>query len=299
MARCIINSVRAVPDAVDRLMWDVDVRTDFYISTFQLGYALFWEGHVVFWRESVPAGSMPGPQTPRMTLPARWMNRDTAARFTAPQERRFEFAADLPGTALDRIEDFRGGGRLYARLEGKLAVIFVEPPRQGGDLVGPMLLELGRTLVDSGREHAATVCSDPKELSRDTWCDEVLAKLRPQGRHVLEVTVPIGAAAGDAAAAALQHQRAAQRSFDGGRYDEAVRDCARALEHTTSLLDRAEASYGRSGRERIADQIKTTKSLCDPAPLAEKVNQGRHRVDRALAHHVLIATSSLLGLATS
>lgn len=299
MVRSIINEVRAVPDAVDRLMWQVDMRTDFYTSVYQLGYALFWAGHVVFWRESIPAGNMPGPQTPRRTLPARWMNRDTAARFTVPQERRFEFATDLPGTALDRIEDFRGGGRLYARLEGKLAVILMEPSRQGGDVVVPMLSELGKTLVESGREHAAAICSDPKELSRDTWCDEVLAKLRPQGRHLLEVTVPIGAAAGDVAAAALLHQRAAQRSFDDGRYDEVVRACARALEHTSSLLDRAEATYGRSGRERIADQIKTTKSLCDPAFVAEKVNQGGHLVDRALAHHVLIATSSLLGLATS
>ena len=298
MARSIIGNVHAVPDAVDRLAWEVDVRTDFFTSRHQVGYALFWEGQVTFWRESVPAGSMPGPQTPRKSLPARWANRDKSARFTVPNEHHFEFATDLPGDALEKIEAFREGGRLYARIEGTLGVVLVEP-RKGEELVGAMLMDLGRVLVDSSRAHTAQVRTDPKELSRDSWCDDVLGKLRPQGRHVVEVTVPIGSIFGDAAAAALEHQRAAQRHFDAGRYEETVHVCARALDQTSGLLDKIQTNYGNRGRESVAQQIEAIRSVCDPALPAQRSPHGALRVDRALAQYVLIATSAVLVLATS
>lgn len=300
MARHIINNVQAVSDAVDRLVWEVDVGTDFFGTHYQLAYALFWDGQVVFWREPFPPGNTPGPQTPRKNLAARWVNRDVSARMTVPNPRRFEFASDLPGDALDRLDDFREGGRLFARVEGKLVLVIAEPSREGqGSVVNDMLFDLGQLMTSSNRLHSTAICTDPKELSRDTWGDAILAKLRPQGRHVLEVTIPIGSTAGDVAAVALQQQRAAQRAFDEGRYEETMRACAHVLDQINLLLNRADAAYGKLGLAHIGSQIVAAKSLCDAAHLAGKSGGDGVRADRTLAHHVLIVTSSLFALATS
>lgn len=296
MVKGTIGRVLAVRDAVDLLVWEVEIATTFYGSNYQRAYAWLWEGDAVFWREEVPFGTRPGPQTPRRALRARWTNRDQSARMIVPRDQKFEFTTDLPGDALDRIEEYRDGGRLFVRIEGKLSVAFAGPSkaRESHDEIAGILNDLGRSMVDSSRVYAVDICTILKEISRDTWSESILAKLRTPGRHILEVRVPIGQAAGDAAAAAIQSHRAAQLAFDQGRYEETLGACAQALGQIDQLMERIEASYGKGCREVVAEQLRATRDLCAPSS-----SQAKMRVDRALAHHLLVVTSSLLGFATS
>jgi len=303
MSTSTIIGVAPIQDVVDRFEWTVRVGTGFWGLHLRRGYVLFWDGRVAFYLEPVPANIMPGSDLPVKTLPARWTNRDAAARLFLPQETTFKFETELPGNALDRIEEFRNGARLYARLQGKLVAV-AQPEgteRHLADQRDPdplgLLRDLARVMGDpTERVHDTDIRTEPFELTRDFWCEKVLGTLRPPGRYVLEVAA--GVPSQDQAAAATAHWKEAQKAFDNGRHEETARLCARALEELNKLLDALEERYGKFGRERIAEQIKTTKSLCDPVRHAERPHHDGLRVDGPLARHLLVVTASLVAIAS-
>jgi hypothetical protein len=296
MGTIAIKSASAVRDAVDRLEWRVVTATDFFGSRIDRAFVIHWEGAIAFYRHAVPKGADMGSQTAKLSLVARWTNRERSARLHTPTEATFEFVTEIPGEALDRIEHFRDGGRLHARLEGKLFVIQEErESKKTGHR--PWIDDALRLMADYDRMPCVDLRSESFELTRDTWCTEILATLRPPGRFVVDVRVPIGQAHEDGAKRALDHIRDAQKTLDeGGRDGEVGRICYRALDELRKLVDGVEERYGKFGKERLIAQIKETKSLCDPERHGESPHHDDLKFDRPLAQHVLAVTSSIAGV---
>ncbi len=293
MGMHVIENITVERDAVDRLHWRVCVATDFFGTWQDQAFAFQWEGVAAFYR-GAPAGQ-------RLQLAAAWANREQSARMRTPGQTRFEFVTELSPNALDRIEEFRSGGRLHGRIEGKLFFVYRDGPEgnSGGSRVPgrvPWVTELVTQMNDFGRSMAADIRTEPFELTRDLWCQEVLGKLRPPDRYVLEVQVPLGTADGAAGRRALAHIDEARRAFDEGRWSEVARVCYRSVEELQQVMDRVEARYGSYARGRIREQAKELRSLCDPDRHGQRPSHDGLVFDRVLALHVLAMTRSLAGV---
>lgn len=171
----IITGISAVVDSVDRLEWRVRISTDFYGTEQAKAFILNWEGRVSFYLRPVPSNGMPGAETAKRTLTARLLNYAKSARLTMPHEVALDFATDLPGDALDRIQHFRGENPLYCRLEGFLTLA----TEYRGSLTNGFANLMGDHQVVAG----ADVWSEPFDLQRD-W-PRVCAELRPSGRFLM------------------------------------------------------------------------------------------------------------------
>lgn len=295
MATSFIKGVTAFVDAIDRLEWSVSISTGFYGNKPNQAFAFHWDGRVAFYREPLPSGVAAAPQIPRLSLDARWTNRDDTSRFNIPSDVAFVFATELPAGAIDRIEAFRESGRLYARVEGLLFLSYKWPHAYNSTQARPWLDDAFALVEDIGRTPCAVVRSEPFEL-REIWCSSILVKLRPPGRFVLDFQVPAGNASDEPATRAAAYLAEATDTFNNGRYGEVGRVCYRALEELQKVLDRVESRYGKYGKSRIGDQIKDTKSLCNPERHTEQEAHDDLAFDRVLAQHVLAVTSSLVGV---
>ena len=281
-----VQKVVAVRDAIDRLEWRVRIGTDFFGTNLARVFLSGWEGRVRFYRESAPSAKS-------ITLRAHWLNPERG-RFIAPQEQVFDFATELPHAALDRLDEFRSAGRLFARLEGKMLLIqkTESPDDRGRDWTQ----EVARFLGDPQRVMSTDIISEFFEMSRDAWCDEILGVLRPPGRHVIEVQAPSPSLANEGAVKVVSHLKEAQFAFDQGRWQETARVCYRALDELKGHAAAIEERYGQHAKGRVIDEIKAVCSICNPVRHAEAAEHDGLEFDRALAQHVLIAASSLTGL---
>ncbi|WP_437613331.1 hypothetical protein WMF20_11850 [Sorangium sp. So ce834] len=276
---------------MDYLEWQVRLATDFFGTKQDRAYALYWEGRASFSRDPIASSLISAPGYPPMFLPARWTNRERAGRMMTPSEVVFEFVTDLPGDAFDRIERFRDSGRLYARIEGQLAVV-----RKEGYRASTQPFHDLAAVMWGDRVPAADIRTEPFELTRDTWCQQILAVIRPPGRYVVEVATPTGSPVDETAKRALDHLAAAQRAFSEGHYSEVARVCYRALDELNQFGQKVDERYGKFGRDRILEQVKTIKSLCNPERHGSQPHHDGLEVDRILAQHVLATTSSLAGV---
>lgn len=287
MATSTISKVTPIRDAVDRLEWDVRVALSGFGPTTQGVYVLRCDGRIAFYRERV--AGMPGPTFPRRTLTARWTNTERP-RLHVPGEAIFQFATDVPRDALDEVERFREGGPLFARFEGKLALVFQKSEGQAdwlGDLV--------RVLGDFHRSSSFDVCTDHLAL-RDDWCEEILTALRPPGRHLVEVCVPSAEASCERGQRALEHLRNAQRAFDDGRYADVLRAAYVVLDELVPLHNVASPRYGAFGHDRLREQMSETRKLCNPERHRTRDQFDSAPPDRLLAQHVLTVTASSCGV---
>jgi hypothetical protein len=204
----------------------------------------------------------------------------------------FEFATDIPSEALDRIEEFRSSARLYARIEGALTL--VHRSQQSGP--GGWYEGLAALMGDFNRVPAAEIRTEPLELTRDYWCRDVLAVLRPPGHHVIEVAIAQPLAKSKVGESALTHLAEAQHAFDEGRFAEVARVAYRALDELQPILDRVGDRYGAFGRDRIREESKALRSLCNPERHGEQSQHDGLSFDRVLALHVLVGAKNLVGL---
>ncbi len=158
---------------------------------------------------------------------------------------------------------------------------------------GEWLESLIRLFGDHSRTISQNVWSDSLELTRDAWSNDVLGVLRPHGRYIFEITVPLGTSNEEIAARAVAHISEAKRAFEDGRYRDVAKSCYPALEELQKLGDRVETRYGSFGKDRALEQIKALRSFCNPARHASKTDREDVSYDRALGQHVLNSTISL------
>ncbi len=303
-----INKVGAVKDAVDRLEWEVAVATDFFGPTSNQAFALAWDGYVHL-SDGLEGGR-------GLRLLARWTNRCTAARFSMPGSINFTFATDLPSGVLDRIEDFRDGRRLHARLEGNLFVLYKTAINDTKTDQEPWIDYACNLADNNNRQQLCTkVSSDSMELTHHLWCKEILEILRPPGHEILEVRLPSEPTNEEKAQRALNHLKEAQSAFDEGRYAETARLLYMASEALNELEDyinaRFNARYASVIIKSIRDQKKSVRTICN----LERHNQKQDssvevpnteqddnlkvkgdKIDRPMAHHLLISMKSLAAI---
>lgn len=289
MGRTIITEIRPVEDAIDRITWTVEIATDFWGIAPAHAFAFDWIGDIVFYREHVPSNTMPGPQTPRRSLPARWIRRQYDAQLHVPGPKAWTFETQMPPTAIDALESFRESGRLYARLEGEALVVV-------WDRESDPLADLASVMGAGHRVPTATIRSEAYELTRDLWCRHVLAAVRPPGRFVVEIAVATANAVNEIGERIMRGLAEAQGAFDEGRFPEVSRECYRVLDELAKLLDAIEERYGKLARKSFREQITELKSLCNPERHGTQPHHDGLQTDRPLAMHILATTSSLAGV---
>lgn len=296
MGKHHITKVVPEPGAVDSLLWTVEVRTDFFGINMERILLAAWSGAVAFYREPIPGNSMPAPDPRRrIALPAEWVNRDKTTKLLAPQDVSFVFRTQLPGDALARLERFRDGERLYARVEGQFMRWSLGDPNAAFDQVEAVLM--------AAREPRlilwADVRSEPHELTRDEWGAHVLATLRPPGIVPLEVKLPTVESEAEPVKRALAHLDEAQRALDENKTDRVAHMAYRALDELKHLADRVQANRGEFIGKRLLEERKALASICDPERHGERPSGPTGQVDRVLAQHILAAAKSLVAVFAS
>ncbi len=293
-----IEHVQPFCDAVNGIRWHVRIATDFLTTEPRRAYVLQWDGLVSLYRESVPSTTTVGADHPRLTLSTRWANRNWSSRVHSPSDVRFEFVTDVSHEALDAIEEFRASGRLYARIEGILIVIF----RGLTDGVDNWAEGIKTLMGDNSSTHGQPIISEPLELTRDRWCAQILAMLRPPGRHVIEVQLPLASANDDnstAAKNAIMRLTEATEAFKYGRYSDVARISYQVLDELRKASAGIMDKYGMFAHKRINDELKALCSICNPTRHAEEPAHDGLSVDRALAQYVLVGSQNLAGLILS
>lgn len=208
------------------------------------------------------------------------------------------FRVEFPGDALKRLEQFRAGGRLYSRLEGKFQYLSLGPMQVGQeDFLVARAATLLTVMVSPQSLLWMNVNGESVEVTRDRWIAEVLNVLRDPTRVVLEATLPLAQAETDAGKRALAEIVDAQREFDQGRYVPCAAAIYRALEAIQSCGARLER-YGTFGARFALEQGKAARSAANECKRHDEAKLGREPtpIDRALALHLLLTAKSLLGL---
>lgn len=236
-----------------------------------------------------------GPQVPRMHLPARWIQRrETPVRMWSQTSSNVKFETSLPSGALNRLDDFRDGGKLHARVEGTVNLLLLRDDSLVGLAPTEQLTRIWWDTANNNFVVSDDILSESFELSKERWCTEVLRTLRPPGHVVFEMTVPRLEALGDAAKRCLGHLDGAQAALDQDRIGDSVRLVYRALEELRHFNNEANAVYGDYRQKRLAEQAKSLRSLCNPERHASEVKDGGlEELPRRLANYLLIAARAL------
>lgn len=287
-----IKKILAERGLVDTITIDVDITVDVNVGE-QRVFLTRWDGVLAFYRNEV-AEYQAGPKEGRVVLPAVWQPGEHDVRLVARTNRLMTFRVECPGDALERLEGFRAGGRLYARLEGRFQHLSLG--RMNGNGSDP-IEGLLHSLVNPQRVLWMDIKGEALEVSRDRWIAEVLNILRDPAHVVLEARLPVAHVDADAGKRALAELQEAQSEFDHGRFVPCAAAVYRALEAIQSCGSRLDR-YGAFGGRFIADQSKATRSAANECRRHDEAKLGREPtpIDRALALHLLLTAKSLLAL---
>jgi hypothetical protein len=285
---CSIKKVEPVLGLIPKLRFATTLRLDAGPPRERLFIAK-WIGEIGFTCHAEDADYPPGPK--KLVLNAHWESEPEGSRLLSHSDKPSTFTCDLGPGILDAIERFRDGGRLFARLQGKLQVFFLKAHD------APLESVLTEVLISAGNDRRTLwqeLRGDPFELTRDAWCGEILSKLKARRRVVFEATLPEATALEEHGRRALDHLDKADGAFDDGRYEEAVRLAYMAAEALQQLSAAVEKRYGKLAQKSIANQTSALRTLCNPERHDEsKVDADGHEIDRLMAMHVLASMRSL------
>jgi hypothetical protein len=285
-----IKTVAPETGPIDSIVWTAEVRFD-YGPEAQVLSLQGWKGVVALYHEPVRTGSLPGPGPGKLTLAATWESEHEHSQMFSNSTATMRFRTALPGDALDRIEQFRAGGRLFARLEGKLRFFALGPI----DADARTRIEALLACYDVGRKSIWNdLWGDSLELTRDLWTGTVLPVLRPPGRVVLEAALPKVESDQEAARRAFAYIAKAQASFDEGRYEPVGAAIYKALEALQTLFAHTDAAYGPTIRGFVKTEVGALSALANEVRHDEaKMKRPTSDIDRTLALHLLTATKSV------
>lgn len=278
-----IAKVEPMIGADKRLRWHADSSSSWGAGSQRRRLLLMgFEGRLALYSEPVPGSAMPGPKTPeRFVLGAEWVDRAGSSWLWTHQSNPLKFESVLPAGAVDRLEEFRAGRRLWARVEGKFfyGIDCDEVPHHQG-----------RTIQLTSQDPWLDYRTEPFELNQHDW-GTALAVLRPPGFTMIELHLPQGAAARNLAAA-TGYLEQAQTHFDAGQWADCLEDlfkCGEALLHERKAL---EALYDAGLTNLLQHQVSALKGVSNEArhhPVSDKL-------DRPLALHLLVSTQSALAI---
>lgn len=260
---------------------------------------LDWTGDVVLTRNPIASNSETSREHAPVRLPARWLNRERVTRVDSRHEHSFVFETILTSEVLNRIDDFRNGSSIFARLEGEMLTLIVE--RTNEDISHPYNQPVKRTelwnqLSEFGRSLWGRVVSEPYELSRDFWSRQILGTLRPPGRVLIEMKLPSAGGQSAIASACLKHLGNAQSALDDLRLEEVAAHVHRALEETSKLDEVVKSRYGGLITQRLSEQRDALMEVAArPQPEPDASDGSLPPMTRSLAQHLLLSAWSLCG----
>ena len=204
--RIRITEVRAQREIVDRLVWTTEVT--FSGAQEQVFRLAGWFGEIALSRQSRETAAPPGrPWFPQLI--ARWNAHEAGRlRYYGSQSTRLQFLTELPGDALERIEQYWSDGILHARISGTFFTVCVKdiplyamdqlqtdskkllalaPESPIGMAAVPeyfadslcQTLALRRRLAAPNHSIRDQVSSEPFEISRERWNGHLRPVLRP------------------------------------------------------------------------------------------------------------------------
>jgi hypothetical protein len=293
MHTCDIQDVEVVSGLIPSLQWTVKLRLSFGPEMQRL-FPSRWMGEIAFTRQPEGEGSLSPTGPNKLVLPALWASESEDPPFWSNSDYVQQFRCEMRPDILDGIERFRDGGRLYARVQGKVQVF-----RLGTDTTNAnsILLALAKSYASIPRDLWHNVWGASYELTRDTWCGKLLGQLRPPGRIILEATIPAGIPTEVHGQKAVEYLDRARRAFDEGRYTESVRDTYQAGEALQQLNSVVAARYGEKIQKALSAQIGGLHQLCNLERHHQKHDPSQSMaVDRPLAQHALISLQSLIAV---
>lgn len=287
-----IKEVRVEQDLVDRLVVRVEVPPS-ALAQGRHHVLLGFDGVLAFYRtENHPHATVP----PYRTLPAKWRwpsVLNSVSFRSGPTVRFIEFDAPISREALARLDEFREGGSLHARIEGSVQVLSPKVPERGeASGTSPLWIHgVGDLLSSDPGPAPIALTTETFELHPAKWSDLVLCKLRPPGHFVLEVNASSATGVGEEVLEKYQKARAA---FDEGRWDETARLVYIALEGMKAQV--ANIERAQFVKDQLINRIKAVNALCNRERHRDRSDEEPLRFDRSLAQDALMSAASLMAL---
>lgn len=289
MIACQIKKVEPVTGLIPSLRFTTNIRIDDPHTDARL-FVAKWIGEIGFTKSQEPTNGMSPTGPNKLVLPARWSSEPHATRSWARSDTAATFECDVPPAVVDAIDRFRDGGRLFARVQGKLQIW---PTGSPGTDVNEVLSNILGGITDPMRIIWFDIWGDSIELTHHVWCEEILPALRPPGRVVFEAVLPPSTPTEEHGRRALDHLDAAQRAFDEGRYEESARLVYKAGEALQPLGKAVESRYSEYTQRRVAEANSAIQALANSDRHDATKGGGRHDTDRLMAQHLITSMKSL------
>lgn len=271
MIEARITGVKAFCDLRDRLAWEVKLTLPRYTEKGTDTVAYFdWVGDIAFYREPLGTGALgPYPNPNRKSLSARW---EVPIRSLVSRSKTIEchpvalhLSTDLDTHALERLESFRAGGRLYARVEGRINLLYSSMT--------------DRQLKDPSVSLRETIASESYELPPHQWCEEILPSLLPPGKLLVEIDC-----SGELDSEPMNERFArARRAYYDGRFDDMVAELYKVFEQIP-------APNSADDRDRVRGSLRNVhKGVKELLNLYRHHNPDAPALSRPVARFLLLA----------
>lgn len=284
----IIN-ITAKQDLVDHLLVRVRLPGPALVSTQQ--YLLVgFQGILAFYKDNVPPGAGP---SAACSLPATWLKSPTALRHEPKSEKLLDFEVPMSKDAFLRLEEYRAGEVLFARIEGQVQLITRSNP--GPQATSETVLWLDGLQTDLASPDGPPIRdlrSECFEFHQERWSRDVRSILHPPGSFFFEFTVPESNDF-EGVKDVIVNMEKARKAFVGGNYSDVLKAVLEALKAMAPEGHRIEERYGDAMRKLFDERLEGLKQMCDVTP--PKGLSTRKTIDRTLAHHVFADASSLMG----
>jgi len=289
MGEYVIEELKAEADLIDRLVVTVKLAGGFSGET---AVVLGFQGDLVFDVTPMPEGQT-GPKIGKHKLPLRWMCSERSVTVKPSQSKKFEFTAPLSRDALGRLEAFRDGGKLFARVHGEFRVAYAM--RANAGVPDAWLDNLKAVIHESGGPAVEGMLTKCSQYNSESWNDNVVSVLKPPGNFVVEFTVLQVDDSGEAADVVASLEKA-KKALNGSKHPDFVKELLRTLKLLEAELHRVEERHGEWARSQVEARLTALATLCSSLTEKTALNEPKMKNwDRNLSRHVFADTASLVG----
>lgn len=292
-----IVEVSPIQGVHDVILWTLEMQPDWWGTGIRRRLLLEWVGDLVLTREPIPRSSRQTRARTPMRLPTRWIDRERLTKVFSDRTYRFVFETVVPSEALTRIDAFREGGPLFARIEGQMFTLVLDEHfirKSGESDPSERLLRAWNQLEDSSMSVWGEIYSEPFEIAKELWCSKILGTFRPPGRAVFEMIFPDLATSSDRAGRCIQYLKEAQASLDDHRPSEAARHVYRVIDVLSQLDESIRARHGEFIAKRLQQQRKELGAIANQERHGHKgADEAPPPISRSMAQHLLTSMWSL------
>lgn len=274
-----IRRWKAYRDVFDRIELELALKGPGWSNLQPTNFSL----EVGFHRTSTHNQGRGGGENVRL-LPARMIGDDHHNELHRNSVSTMRCAIDLPPGGIDRLERFRDGGPLYARIVGGFAYIPVGDNPNGE-------YQALRSLQGVGLNRSYSIYGKANRIDPEQWSD-VLQVLRRERRLSIEVAIPAKATPESLLSELEDRQKAARRALENGSYAEVARIVFMMLEIMKNNPACVNERYSKSVCKHLNNMASGLRGVAN-LERHHHGTDGYDHVDRALAVHLLTSFTTL------